>query len=160
MVVHTLLVSRFLKMKRSVQLMTSTALRLKHPGSIQMRSLEQVALDRPADFLGSSFKATAGICLNSYLDLLLGQAGDLDQQQVPEVMMLKHLSPSVSSKPAREQKRKSPLILLPTVPLALPQVSKWEFNVNHVRLVVVQVLERLLSTTAFTWQVPVRYAPE
>jgi hypothetical protein len=149
-------------MKRSVQLLTSTALRLKHQGSIRMRSLEQVVLvisDTPENFLDSSFIARVGICLNEYLNLFL-EAGDLDLQQMVEVMTLRQLLQSVSSKPARERKRKSPLLLLPTVLLALPQVSKREFNANRVRLVVVQVLELLSSMVVSIWQVPVMYVLE
>ena len=147
-------------MIRSVQLLTSTALRLKHRGSIRMRSLEQVVVlvvsDNQENFLGSSFTARVGICLNEYLNLSV-EAGDLVLQQMVEVMTLRHLSQSVSSKPAKERKRKSLLVLFPTVILALLQVSKREFNVNRVRLVVVQVLELLSSMVVSIWQVPVMY---
>ena len=142
-----------------MQLLTSTALRLKHRGSTRMHSLELVVLvvsDTPENLLGSSFIVRVEICLNDYLNLLV-EAGDLDLRQMVEVTTLRHLSQSVSSKPARERKRKSPLLLLPTVLLDLSQVSKKEFNVNRVRLVVVQVLELLSSMVVSIWQVPVMY---
>jgi hypothetical protein len=150
-------------MKRSVQLLISTALPLKHQGSIRMRSLDQVLVlvvseDSPENFLGSSFTVmvVVEICLSEYLNLLV-EAGDLALNQMVEVMTLRHLSQSVSSKPARGRKRKSPLVLLPTVLLALLQVSKREFNVNSVPLVMVQVLELLSSMVVSIWQVPVMY---
>lgn len=148
-------------MKRSVQLLTSTALRPKHQGSIRMRSLEQVVVlvvseDNPETFLGSSSRATAGICSNEYLNHLV-EAVDLAVHQMVEVMTLRHLSQSVSWKPAKGRERKSPLMLLPTVLLAPAQVSKKEFNVNSVRLVMVQVLELLSSKVVSIWQVPVMY---
>lgn len=147
-------------MKRSVQLLTSMALRPKHRGSIRMRSLEQVVLlvseDSPESLLGSSFTVMVESCLNEYLNLLV-EAGDLAHNQMVEVMTLRLLSQSASSKPARARKRKSPLILLPTVLLALLQVWKKEFNVDSVRLVMVQVLELLSSMVVSIWQVPVMY---
>jgi hypothetical protein len=70
-----------------------------------------------------------------------------------EVMTLRQLLQSISSKPARERKRKSKLLLLPTALLALLQVSKREFNVKRVQLVVAQVLELLSSMVVSIWQV-------
>ena len=149
-------------MKRSVQLMTSTALRLKHQGSIRMRSLEQVVSvvsETPENFLGSSFIARVEICLNEYLNLFL-EAGDLDLQQMVEVTTLRQLLQSISSKPARERKRKSTSLLLPTALLALLQVSKREFNVKRVQLAVAQVLGLLSSMVVSIWLVPVMYVLE
>ena len=149
-------------MKRNVHFSTSTALRLNLQGSIRMRSLQQAAQvvllvseETPENFLGSSFMAMVGICLNEYLNHLA--AGDLALHQMVEVMTLRHLSQLASSKPAKGRKRKLPLILLQTVLLALPRVSRREFNVNSVLLVMVQVLVLLSSMVVSIWQVPVMY---